>query len=81
MDVEMSQAEFPMDHNIVHIFYKYYSLRGCPEGSMVKNLIANTGDADKLSNPRLERSPGEGNGYPLQYSCLENPIDKSSLLG
>ena len=54
----MSQAEFPMDHNIVHVFYKYYSFRGCPGGSMVKNLTANTGDADKLSNPGLERSPG-----------------------
>ena len=26
--------------------------------------------------PELERSPGEGNGYPLQYSCLENPMDR-----
>ena len=43
---------------------------------MVKNLTANTGDADKLSNPGLERSPGEGNGDPLQYSCLENPMDR-----
>ena len=76
MDVETSQAEFPMDHNIVHVFYKYYSLRGCPGGSMVKNLTANTGDADKFSNPGLERSPGEGNGDPLQYSCLQNPMDR-----
>ena len=76
MDVEMSQAEFPTDHNIVHVFYKYYSFRGCPGGSMVKNLTANTRDADKLSNPGLERSPGEGNGDPLQYSCLENPMDR-----
>ena len=64
-----------MDHNIVHVFYKYYSLRGCPGGSMVKNLTANTGDANKLSNPGLERSPGEGNGYALQFSCLDNSIE------
>ena len=28
--------------------------------------------------PRLGRSPGEGNGYPLQYSCLENPMDRGA---
>ena len=29
--------------------------------------------------PELERSPGEGNGYPLQYSCLENSMDRGAL--
>ena len=33
-----------------------------------------TGDADSI--PESGRSPGEGNGNPLQYSCLENPMDK-----
>ena len=42
---------------------------------MVKNPPANAGDAGLI--PGLERSPGEGNGYPLQYSCLENPMDSS----
>ena len=43
---------------------------------MVKNLPTNTGDArDVDSIPGLGRSPGEGNGIPLQYSCLENPMD------
>ena len=38
----------------------------------VKNLSAyNVGDSDSI--PGLGRSPGEGNGNPLQYSCLENP--------
>ena len=52
---------------------------------MVKNLPAkkekkkkestcNAGDMDSI--PRLGRSPGEGNGNPLQYSCLENPTDR-----
>ena len=42
---------------------------------MVKNPSASAGDArDSGSIPRLGRSPGEGNGYPLQYSCLENPM-------
>ena len=40
---------------------------------MVKNLPASAGD--KGSIPGLGRSPGEGNGNPLQYFCLENPTD------
>ena len=49
---------------------------------MVKNLPANAGDAGGADSiPGSGRSPGEGNGNPLQYSCLENPIDKRSLVG
>ena len=40
---------------------------------MVKNP-ARTGDVGLI--PESGRSPGEGNGYPLQYSCLENPMDR-----
>ena len=36
------------------------------------------GDAD--SNPEWGRSPGEGHGNPLQYSCLENPIDRGAIV-
>ena len=43
---------------------------------MVKNLPAKAGD--RSSVPRLRRSPGEGNGNPLQYSCLENPMDREA---
>ena len=42
-------------------------------GSVVKNLPASAGDTGSV--PGLGRSPGEGNGDPLQYSCLENPMD------
>ena len=43
---------------------------------MVKNLPANAGDIrDTDSTPGLGRSPGGGHGNPLQYSCLENPVD------
>ena len=42
---------------------------------MVKNLPASAGDTG--STPGEERSPGEGNGNPLQYSCLENPMDRA----
>ena len=41
---------------------------------MVKNSPANAGDVGLI--PGLGRSPGKGNGYPLQYSCLGNPIDR-----
>ena len=51
----------------------YYHL-GFPGGSVVKNSPADTGDA--VSVPELERSPGEGNGNPLQYCCLGNPMDR-----
>ena len=44
-----------------------------PGGSVVKNPPANAGDVGSI--PGLGRSPGEGNGTPLQYSCLENPMD------
>ena len=44
---------------------------------VVKNLLVNAGNArDTGSIPGLGRSPGEGNGNPLQYSCLENPMDR-----
>ena len=46
---------------------------GFPGGSEVKASACNAGDLDSI--PGSERSPGEGNGNPLQYSCLENPID------
>ena len=46
---------------------------GFPGGSAVKNPPANAGDSG--STPVLGRSPGEGNGNPLQDSCLENPMD------
>ena len=59
---------------------KYYPIlkrkEGFPGGSVVKNLPANAGDVASI--PGLGRSPGEGNGNPLQYSCLENPMDKGA---
>ena len=46
---------------------------GFPGGSDGKESACNAGDTGSI--PRLGRSPGEGNGCPLQYSCLENPMD------
>ena len=46
---------------------------------VVKNLPVNAGDVrDAGLIPGLGRFPGEGNGYPLQYSCLENPMDRGT---
>jgi len=49
---------------------------GLPGGSVVKTVPANAGGTGLI--PELERSPGEGNGNLLQYSCLENPMDRGA---
>ena len=52
---------------------------GFPGCSVIKNLPANAGDTGGLHLiPGLGRSPGGGNGNPLQYSCLGNPMDRGS---
>ena len=49
---------------------------------VVKNPPSSAGNAeDTGSAPGLGRSPGEGNGHPLQYSCLGNPMDRGALWG
>ena len=47
-----------------------------PGGSVVENLPANARDTGLIPGPG--KSPGEGNGNPLQYSCLENPMDRGT---
>ena len=48
-----------------------------PHGSVGKESACNAGDpAEEVSIPVSERSPGGRHGYPLQYSCLENPMDR-----
>ena len=49
-----------------------------PGGSDGKESACNAGDTGSIRGS--ERSPGEGNGNPLQYSCLENSIEKRSLV-
>ena len=56
----------PLGHGFVAL--------GFAGGSVLKNLPAHAGDSGSI--PGSERSRGEGNGYPLQYSCLENPMDR-----
>ena len=54
------------------IFHSF--LGSFPGGSDGKEFACNVGDLG--SSPMLGRTPGEGNGNPLQYSCLENPMDR-----
>ena len=49
---------------------------GFPHSSVSKNSACNAGDTGLI--PRLGKSPGEGNGNPLQYSFLENPMDRGA---
>ena len=48
--------------------------KGFPGSSDDRESACNAGDPGSI--PGLGRSPGEGNGNPLQYSCLENPMDR-----
>ena len=49
---------------------------GFPGGTVVKNIPANAWDEGSITG--LGRSPEEGNGNPLQYSCLGNPMDRGA---
>ena len=51
-------------------------LLGFPGGSEGEKSACNEGDLGSI--PVSVRSPSEGNGYPLQYSCLENPMDRGA---
>ena len=50
--------------------------KGFPDGSRAKEFTCNVRDAGLI--PGSERSPREGNGYPFQYSCLENPMNRGA---
>ena len=54
-------------------YYNFIVTLGFPGGLEVKASASNAGDLGSI--PGTGRSPGEGNGNPLQYSCLENPMD------
>ena len=60
-------ASFPPLKSLILVF------KGFPGGAEVKASAYNVGDLSSV--PGLGRSPGEGNGTPLQCSCLENPLD------
>ena len=54
----------------------YMNAKGFPGNSDSKESAHNAGDQGLI--PGSGRSPGEGNGNPLQYSCLENPMDRGA---
>ena len=70
----LALIELNLSHHIpsnqIRIFILFAS------GSAVKNPPANAGNSSSI--PGLERSPGEGNGHPLQYSCLGNPMERGA---
>ena len=61
-------------YGLIRVKYVYSYFKGFPGGVVVKNLPANEGDVGSI--PGSERSPGEGNGNPLQDSCPENPMSR-----
>ena len=66
----------PANHQ-VWLFDPFHSSHmGFPHSSVSKESTCNAGDPGSI--PRLGRSPGEENGNALQYSCLENPMDRGA---
>ena len=64
----------PLQHLLLVDFWIAAILTGFPGGSEVKASACNAGDLGSILG--LGRSPGEGNDNPLQYSCLENPMEE-----
>ena len=65
------------NQHFVHLkFIQCYMSFGLPGGSVGEETACNAGDTGSI--PGSERSPGGGHGHPLQYSCLENPMDRGS---
>ena len=59
------------------VFYQFKRIDVSKSGgSDAKESACNVGDLGSI--PELGRSPGRGNGHPLQYSCLENPMDRGA---
>ena len=72
-----SETTRQLSLSVSHTHTHTHTHTGFPGGPVVKNLPANTGDAgDSGPIPGSGRSPDEGNCNPLQYSCLENPMDR-----
>ena len=71
---------FPqLDHLLSELGTTYYHpfiMRGFPGSAVLKTSPNNAGDSGLI--PGSGQSPGEGNGNPLQYSCLENPVDRGA---
>ena len=72
----MEDEKFPFPHNRNRIRENTWASRAARE---VKKPAANAGDVREAGSlPVSERSPGGGDGNPLQYSCLENPMEREA---
>ena len=79
--VKQSRSPLCISTRMSHIIWclTKIQLQENPSGSVVKNLSASAGDSEDVSlTPGSGRCPGEGNNNPLQYSCLENPMDRET---
>ena len=66
-----------MKRSLQSIIQSLFFKSGFPGGSEVNNPPANAADEEDMGSiPGSGRSPGKGNGNPVQYSCLENPMDR-----
>ena len=74
--VQLPLALAPWLWNVTLTFRGMYLTLGFPGGSGSKESACNTGDLSLISGSG--RSPGEGNGNPLQYSCLGSPMDRGA---
>ena len=72
MSANWHTTHYPVPHYDLHLAYQW----DFPGGSDGKASAYNAGDPGSI--PGLVRSPGEGNGNPLQYSYLENPIERGA---
>ena len=70
------KENFKNTYQIIAFFKHLLKQMGFLGGSVVKKLPANAGDVGVI--PGSGRSPGEGNGNPLQYSCLGNSMDRGA---
>ena len=69
-----------MHIQLFSLLISVYTRRAARVALMAKNLPAHVGDIRGAGSvPGLERSPGAGHVNPLQYSCLENPMDRGAL--
>ena len=73
MNIELKDVLGFLKYNTIHIKTFLRDIWDFPGGSDGKMSAYNAGNPGSI--PGLGRSPGEGNGNPLQYSCLENPVD------
>ena len=65
-----------MNACLCHMLRQYTEVQGFPGSSVSKESACSAGDPGSI--PGLGRSPGEGNGNPLQYSCLKNLMDRGA---